>query len=308
MKMNRKLIFSVLSAVLLAVFSWYYLNSNDIAKDHIKEPEIAGVNVTISIGIVSEDAVKQIKTFQPTADYLAQKLSSGRNKYEGRVVVAKSVDNISELLKAQEVDFYFDSPFAAVIAVKKSGSVPFLRRWKDGVPEYRSVFIVKKNSSIRTLNDLYGKKIAFEDPGSTSAYFLPKTYLIQKGFNVSEYPGKNNISYVFSGEDENTPIWIIEGKADIGAISNVNYENYPASIKEKITIIDRTKNVSRYVVSYRSGMDPAVVEKVTQILLDMNKDPQGIEILKEFRTEKYDIIQDREAFLDDISRMIDFLD
>ena len=175
------------------------------------------------------------------------------------------------------------------------------------MPEYHSVFIVKKNSSIKKLNDFYGKIIAFEDPGSTSAYLLPKAYLIQKGFDLSDSPRKNNISYAFSGDDENTPVWIIEGKADIGAISNVNFENYPDSIKDKITIIERTKNVPRYIVSHRSGLEQEKVEQIKRILLNMDRDPKGIEVLKNFKTEKYDEIPNKEEFLTNISIMIDLL-
>jgi phosphonate transport system substrate-binding protein len=307
MNPGHKMIIAALAAVLAAIFILNYFYSGDTTKNEEIVPGAVSTNVTISIGTVSEDAVKQIKTFQPTADYIAEKLSTGKVRYEGKVIIAKTIDNMSDFLIEQKPDLFFDTPFAATIAANKSGSVPFLRRWRDGVPEYHSVFIVKKNSSIKKLNDFYGKTIAFEDPGSTSAYLLPKAYLIQKGFNLSEYPGKNNISYAYSGADENTPVWIIEGKADIGAISNVNFENYPDSIKDKITIIERTKNVPRHVVSHRSGLEPEKVEKIKEILLNMDRDPKGIEILKNFKTGKYDELPNKEEFMTNISMMIDLL-
>ena len=307
MNPNHKMIIAVLAAVLAAIFILNYFDSRDNTKNERVEPGAVSTIVTISIGTVSDDAVKRIRTFQPTADYIAQKLSTGQIRYEGKVIIAKTIDNISDLLEEQELDLFFDTPFAATITANKSGSVPFLRRWRDGVPEYHSVFIVKKNSSIKTLNDFYGKTIAFEDPGSTSAYLLPKAYLIQKGFKLSESPGKNNISYAYSGADENTPVWIIEGKADIGAISNVNFENYQGSIKDKITIIGKTENVPRHVVSHRSGMEPEMVEKIKVILLNMDRDPKGIEILKNFKTKKYDELANKEEFLTNISKMIDLL-
>lgn len=303
----HKLIIAGLASVLVAIFILNYFYSGDTTKNEEIVPGTVSTNATIIIGTVSEDAVKQIKTFQPTADYIAEKLSTGQVRYEGKVIIAKTVDNMSDLLKEQKLDIFFDTPFAATITANKTGSVPFLRRWRDGVPEYHSVFIVKKNSSIKTLNDFYGKTIVFEDPGSTSAYLLPKAYLIQKGFNLSESPGKKNISYVFSGADENTPVWIIEGKADIGTISNVNFENYPDSIKDKITMIEKTENVPRHVVSHRSGLEPEKVEKIKEILLNMDRDPKGIEILKNFKTEKYDELQNKEEFLSNISIMIDLL-
>ncbi len=174
MNPNHRMIIAALAAVLAAIFILNYFESGDNTKNEEIEPAAVSANATISIGTVSEDAVKQIRTFQPTADYIAQKLSTGKTRYEGKVIIAKTIDNISDLLKEQKLDLFFDTPFAATITADKSGSVPFLRRWRDGVPEYHSVFIVRKNSSIKTLNDFYGKTIVFEDPGPLRHIYCQK--------------------------------------------------------------------------------------------------------------------------------------
>jgi hypothetical protein len=40
----------------------------------------------------------------------------------------------------------------------------------------------------------------------------------------SSNDGNNTIRYVFAREDQNIPLWVVEGKADIGVISNVDFE------------------------------------------------------------------------------------
>lgn len=117
MNPDHKMIIAVLAAVLTAIFILNYFDSEDITKNEDIGHVAVSTNVTISIGTVSEDAVKQIRTFQPTADYIAEKLSTGQVRYEGKVVVAKTIDNISDLLKEQKVDLFFDSPFAAAIVL-----------------------------------------------------------------------------------------------------------------------------------------------------------------------------------------------
>ncbi len=87
----------------------------------------------------------------------------------------------------------------------------------------------------------------------------------------------------------------------------MNFENYPDSIKDKITIVGKTENVPRHVVSHRSGMEPEMVEKIKVILLNMDRDPKGIEILTNFKTKKYDELTNKEEFLTNISKMIDLL-
>ncbi len=306
--LNNKLIFLSLVLILLFGFAWYYsiTRSSENTLENIQEPKLQQKN-TISIGVVSDDPAKKIKLFQPTVDYLAAKLSDNKTKYTGKVVVAYTLENAVGLLKEQKLDIFFESPFSSVLLSKKTGSILFLIRWKDGVAEYHSIFIVKKNSSIGTLNDIKGRTIAFEDPGSTSGYFLPKAYLLQKGFNLSQSPGQNNIVFVFSGDAQNTPLWVTGGKVDAGVISNMDLEKLPVSIREQLKVIDRTVDVPRHVVSHRSGLDPSLVERIRQIFLNMDKDPVGIEILnKTEKTKKFDELS--EDMILNISKMADLLE
>jgi len=90
-------------------------------------------------------------------------------------------------------------------------------------------------------------------------------------------------------------------------LNNLEFENFPGNIKGKLKIIDRTIDVPRHVVAYRSGLDPALVDNIKQILLNMDKDPLGIELLNNFqKTKKYDEISKEEIF--NYSNMIDLLD
>ena len=69
--------------------------------------------------------------------------------------------------------------------------------------EYRGVIFTNKASRITRVEDLLGKMIAFEDPGSTSGYFLPKLLLFEKRFRVVEKPDLSakvlggEIGYIF---------------------------------------------------------------------------------------------------------------
>src|SRR5215208_4574504 len=300
---------------------------------------------TIRIGTVDVDAVKQIIKFQPTADYIAAKLSNNQTThYNGKVIITPTINDIINLLKEQKIELYFESPFTIVLVDKESDAVPFLLRWKEGVAQYHSIFIVKKNSPINTINDFVGKTIAFEAPESTSGYLLPKAYLVQIGFSLSgeatesyltqgraggvlsggsnitnssidesignSNSNNNTIRYVFAREDQNIPLWIVEGKADIGVISNVDIEQETyESVKSQLKIVDRTIDVPRHVVSHRSELDPVLVEKIKHMLVYMDKDQEGIKILKNFEeTTKYEEIKNRDETFKVINDMLKALE
>jgi phosphonate transport system substrate-binding protein len=284
----------------------YYISTKSSGKTDIgEEEESLTTTKTISIGTIGDNAFKEIELFQPTADYIAAKLSDNQTTYKGKVIIAKNFENISHMLKEQEVDLYMDSPFPTIIVKRQSGSIPFLLQWKNGVAEYHTVFFVKKGSYIYSIDDFNGKTIASEDPASTASYLMPMAYLIHRGFNINQSQ-KNSTRFVFSGDEENTPLWILQGKANVGAMNNIDFEKIPDAIKSQMKIIDRTIDVPRHIVSRRSDMEPATTDKIRQIFMDMDKDPQGIEILKNFEeTRKYDTMS-----MDDLNnteKMVDLL-
>ena len=303
--------------ILIVVFALFVASVNIKSSEKTDAQPMKTVN-TIRIGTVDVDAVKQIMKFQPTADYIATKISNETTEYKGEVIIPSTLNEMAKLLKEQRVDLYFESPFTIALVDKESGAVPFLLRWKEGVAQYHSIFIIKNNSSIKTLNDFAGKTIAFEAPESTSGYLLPKAYLIQKGFklvgestkNSSNDDDNNIIRYVFAREDQNIPLWVVEGKADIGVISNVDFEQEVyESIKSQLKIIDRTIDVPRHVVSHRSEMEPALVQKIKDVLLNMDKDPEGIEILRNFdNSTRYEEINNKDQLFGPINNMLRLLE
>lgn len=319
--------------ILIVIFALFVALVNVKSSEKANAESIKTINA-IRIGTVDVDAVKQIMKFQPTADYIAAKISNETTQYKGEVIIPSTTNGMIKLLKEQRIDLYFESPFTIALVDKETGAVPFLLRWKEGAAQYHSVFIVKNNSSIKTLNDFVGKTIAFEAPESTSGYLLPKAYLVQKGFKLigestesylaeresvsinkglninsrnSSNDGSNNtIRYVFAREDQNIPLWIVEGKADIGVISNVDLEQETyKSVKSQLKIVDRTIDVPRHVVSYRSELEPALIQKIKNILLKMDQDPEGIKILRNFENStKYEEIKNKDQLFGPTNNML----
>ena len=142
---------------------------------------------TITLGLISNIHQQEIATyFSAFIDYVAAKLAPGRD-VKAKVVVASNVVSLAKMLEQQEVDFYLESPYPTYIINNVHGAGRLLlRRWKSGMSEYRSLIFTRKNGSLSRLQDLRGKIIAFEDPESTSGYFLPKFFLQRNGFKLVE--------------------------------------------------------------------------------------------------------------------------
>lgn len=257
-----------------------------------------GVNVeTISLGIVSTKPQKRIEEHRDFVDYLARKLSS-THEIKGSVVVAPAPLELAKLLIERKVDFYMDSPYPTFIINKHTDARVLLRRWKGGVSEYKSVLFTKRDSGIARLEHLLGKMIAFEDPGSTSGYFLPKALLLKKGFNLTEKPSfqadvsPREIGYLFAqGSEKNILNWVLSRKAAAGAFNDNDLGTLDEKTKAEIVVLAETERFPRHFLSVRKDLAPALVNRLREILLSMDGDAEGKKILqKTDNTTKFDLL------------------
>ena len=251
----------------------------------------------ISLGLVSETSQKEIEEhFREFARYAAKRLSSA-TATEGRVVVAPGPLQLAKLLEEKKVDFYMESPYPTYLINKQGAAVLILRRWKGGLAEYRSLIITKRDSGVSRLEDFRGKMIAFEDPGSTSGYFLPKVMLLKKGFRLKEKSGlaakvsPGEVGYVFGSTDRNVVNLVLAKRVAAGAVSSDDHATLDEKIRSDVAILAETEPFPRHLVSVRKDLPPAVTKRLKEILLSMDQDDEGRKILHRIdNTTKFDLL------------------
>ncbi len=226
------------------------------------------------------------------AAYVGKKLN-----LEGKVVTASSPSQLARAMDEQKVDFYMDSPYPTYLINRQGAAMLLLRRWKNGKAEYHSIIFAKKDGPVKKLDDLKGKLIAFEDPGSTSAYFLPKVYLLKKGLTVTEKAAPESrvapkeIGYVFTYSTAKTIDMVLTGKAAGAAFSDDDYGKTDEQAKAQILKLAETEPFPRSLVSVRKDLDPALAKRLKEVLLAMAGDEEGRKVLaKTDATDKFDAL------------------
>lgn len=249
---------------------------------------------TIVIGDVDPDEpVKKIRRFQPLADYLAGQLGDSGIE-AGGVVIAQNIKELGKFLKNGEVDIYFDSAFPAIASQDISGSEFVLRRSKKGNSEYWGTYVVLKERMVDSFDEFLGKVIAFEEPRSTSGYVLPAGKLLEEGYSLIKVDGPSaevadgEIGYFFSRDEENTIDLVLRGMVAAGGISNQDFDELPQEVSEKLAIFGRTITVPRQIVSLRPGIEPALKDKIRELLLSLKDSPEGRQMLKDMKESAFD--------------------
>jgi len=248
---------------------------------------------TLYLGSIGDDADEEIKEFQSLANHLKKHL-----KQDGiddvKTVVASNKATMANFISSGKVHIYIDSPFPSMIIAKETGSTIFLRRWKKGVAEYHSVIFSRKDSGINSLEAINSNIIAFEDPFSTSSYFLPKTTLLDKGFKLEEVSlgsqiDTDKIGYLFSDDDRNTMLWVLRKKVAVGAMNRASFEKYAKKRIKDLQIIGTSFSVPRHVVSHSTKVSQKHVNRIKEILTKMHLSEEGKTALASFsKTKQFD--------------------
>lgn len=241
----------------------------------------------LAVGSIAQSPSREVVKFKPFTDYLAANLKP--YGIDGvKLVVADSIKEMGRLMREGKVDIYIDSPFPIVAVSRLAGSGFLLRRWKRGTGEYRSLIFVRKDSGIEGLEDLKGKVIAFEEPYSTTGYFMPKMMLVASGLRpahlkdpfVKVPPGR--VGYVFSYDDENTMVWVLRGRAAAGAMDEYHFETEAKAGLKDLKVLCKSRVLPRQVVSYRKGLEPEVVARIKAVLQEMDRREDGKKVLEGF--------------------------
>lgn len=279
-------------------------------------PESFTPKTQFVIGKVTQNAKKHRQRLQPMADYLAEHMND-LGIDSGTVLTAESNQEMIGYLREGKVDFIAETPFSAMIYTQSAPAEAIVRMWKRGIPSYYSIIFTRKDGGINRLQDLQGNTIAFEDPGSTSAYMLPMATLLQQGYSLVRKDSnnlsvpENMICYLFSHSEQNTSSLVYNGKVEAGAISNLDWDkpdHLPLRHKRKYQIIHRSKPVPRAIGLVRSNLPLAVRERVKQLLLNADNDPAAARALKKFHhTKRFDELDEETlAVLEQIKKLTPF--
>lgn len=245
------------------------------------------------LGDISDDPVRRIQRAQPLADYLAANLTE--QGIEGAVVkVAPDLETMIGWINNGEVDLYFDSLYPAMIISDATGAQPILRRWRNGVAQYHTVFFARQDSGLTSLDDLNGHMIAFDEETSTSGYMVPLAYLIEAGLSpvakdsATTAVAEDEIGYTFSGGDENSVQWVVSERVSVGVVDNVTYEELSEETRAELVILGQTEDIPRQVVLAGAHLTPEQVAALTTLLTGLDEAEGGAEILDEFQTNQFD--------------------
>lgn len=253
-------------------------------------PATAAEPGVLVLGRISDDPAAHYDQLRQLLDYVVPRMSDAGIR-EGRVLMARDSKQMESYLRRGRVDWVTETSGSGMALQARAGARPLLLTERNGAGAYRTVFIARRDSGIAGLDDLRGRSIAFQNPTSTSAYFVPAMTLIDRGLGMeillspTDRPAEGSVGYLFARSELNISTWVHKGLVDAGAFSNLDWEGVqgmPDSYREDLMVFHTTDAFPRGLEMVRGDLDPAVAGRLREVLADAGNDPAASEALQRF--------------------------
>ncbi|MCG7914306.1 MAG: phosphate/phosphite/phosphonate ABC transporter substrate-binding protein [Candidatus Thiodiazotropha weberae] len=203
-----------------------------------------------------------------------------------KLVIADDINEMANHIGNARVDALIEGVMPTLVIKRRSVELePTLLVWRKGQRQYHTVFFVRSDSGINSLEQLRGKSIAFEAPRSTSAYFVPRAELLAAGIPLGADEERNlpsdSVRYVFADSEINQAYWVHRGRTDAGAFNNGDWDRLPTGIRKDLKIIHRTRPVVRWLFSFTPKVEMSVRQAVVEALLEAHTNDLGRKALQE---------------------------
>src|SRR5713226_3246541 len=202
--------------------------------------------------------------FEPLITYLSNAIGRKVSLY-----IAKDYGDLRTQMESGQVDIGSFSPFAYVDA-QRGGKIRIIAQSiLDNAATYRGLVVTRKDSGIRSIEDLKGKRFAFVDPKSASGYVYPRAMLIEKGVNPESYFNQT----IFAGGHDKVISAVLEGRVDAGAIYDgaLGVAKRSGVAVENLLTLASSDPIPHDAIAVRIGMNESLVKKIQMALINLDK-------------------------------------
>jgi phosphonate transport system substrate-binding protein len=211
--------------------------------------------------------------YQPLVDYL-----SATTGETWELLITPSYDNTIEVLCTGQVDLAYLAPYTYLRAHDTCGVVPLVRLNTGGKATYRSLILVKSDSSVRRLRDLAGKRFAFGSPMSTSSHLVPRAMLGDAGLR----PGVDYSCLYFLHHERAVRILLL-GEADACGVRDIVGEKFTP---QPLRVLARSEEIPNFPLVLAPGSPPELRDTLLRVLVVLpRREPKLAERISHFDQE-----------------------
>lgn len=204
-----------------------------------------------------ENAAVMYEKFLPLKDYLEKAVS--------RKIILKIARNYQEAIEAigtGQAHLAYLDPSAYCEAKQKYRVVPLAKAVLTGSSTYRSVIVTRRDSPIRKIVEVKGKRLAMGNISSSSSHLIPAVMFKEVGISLQDF---SDVDYL--EHEDRIALSVLSKRHDVGGLSERVAEKY---VKDGLRIIKISEAIPQYTVCAYSGLPEALRKKIRHTLLSVS--------------------------------------
>jgi phosphonate transport system substrate-binding protein len=237
----------------------------------------------LTIGLIPSNNSESLeKSFEPIRVHLEKEMGVSI-----KVIVPTDYLGLIDAMKNKKVDIGWFGAFSYIAAENEMSLEPMVIQYRTGLGiTYHSLIITRKDSGIKTIDQLQGRSFAFVDRGSTSGFVIPYSLFKSRNMEYSSYLGE--IKY--AGSHDAVLTSVLTKQADAGAMEDVTLRRMieEGSVNaEDIHVIWQSSDIPGSPFISRSDLHPKVKDKFRNTMISLHEKDQMAMKSFDNKIEKY---------------------
>jgi phosphonate transport system substrate-binding protein len=221
--------------------------------------------------------------YQPLVDHLNGQLDGARIELEA----SRDYQAYEEKFRARRPAILLPNPWQTLEAMKVGYRVIAMA---GDAEDFKGIFIVRKDSGIKTPADLKGKTVSYPSPTALAACVMPQYFLHQNGVDVNR-----DIQNAYVGSQESSIMNVFLGQSAAGATWPPPWRLFQRDYPDEAAQLEQlweTPPLMNNSVMLRDDVPEAVGAVIRKTLLDLTQTPEGQKILAGMSTARFHAADD----------------
>ncbi len=224
-----------------------------------------------SFGVVPQFDTRRIHDiWQPILNQLDKEFG-----IQLRLVSSSSIPAFENSFLKGSYDLAYMNPYHLLVANKAQGYFPIVM---DTGRQLYGIIVVRSDSPIQDVKELYGKTIAFPAPNALGAALIPRAEFAKK-FKIKFTP-----KYVKS----HTSVYlnVMLRQADAGGGVQKTFARQKEKISKSLRILYKTESVSPHPIAVHPRVRIETAERIRAAFIALGKTDQGRSMFKKIPMEQ----------------------
>lgn len=224
-----------------------------------------------TIGIVPQFEIRHIrKIWNPILNEIKKSTD-----IKLKLIGSPTIPDFENEFNAGSFDFAYMNPYHMLLAEKSQGYIPLVR---DNGRKLHGILTVRKDSGIKSVKDLEGKKVAFPAPNALGASLLIRADL-KKTYKI-------NIQPVYVKTHSSVYLNVVVKQTAAGGAVQKTLNQQKENIKGALHILHRTPKVAPHPLAVHPRVPADVREKIKKAMLALGDNKIGKSLLAKIPMKK----------------------